>query len=181
MAFLEVLTRTTGRRPRLLRRCQDSLKQLGDPDWTQTLVEDREGRGVAWANLNLATVDAAGDWVWALDDDDLCCYADLVTDLKQLARGAEVDVVAVRVYHSKFGLLPPYEMWGQRPMMGRIGGACVIVRRDVWQAHRDGWTEVYAGDFWYINKLWDAGLRWAWLPVIAAWQPQQSNGAMDNA
>lgn len=179
MAFLEIMTRTFAGRPRLLDRCKSSLKRLRDPDWSQTIIMDHERRGVHWANRNLSTVDASGQYVWVLDDDDQLCYADLVGDLKSIVKAQRPDVIMVRSYHALYGLLPPYELWEQRPVMGKCGGSCVIVSRETWQQFREGWTEVYAGDFWYINGLWDARLSWAWLPVIACWQTQQSRGAAE--
>jgi hypothetical protein len=181
VAFLEILTRTFGQRPRMLRRCTDSLKDLHDPDWVQTIIRDEQGRGVAWANRNLASVDATGDYVWVLDDDDICCYHDLIGELKELVASSAPDVIMVRCYHAKFGMLPADDLWGQRPMMGTVGSSNVIVRREVWNEHRDGWREVYAGDFWFINRLWDAGLQWAWHYQTACYYPQQSNGATEDA
>lgn len=181
MPYLEVLTRTFGKRPGYLKRCTESLHKLTDRDWTQRVLVDDAIRGVAWANHNLSTVDAVGEWVWVLDDDDLCCYADLLADLRQIEAAQHPDVVMVRSFHGNHGMLPPELLWGQRPIMGRIGGSCVITRRDVWQEHRKGWHACYAGDFWFINGMWDAGLTFAWLPVTAAYQPKFMNGASEGA
>lgn len=175
--YLEVLTRTFGSRPKQLARCRASLEILSSDDWVQRVIVDEKARGVSWANRNLSTIKAKGDWVWVLDDDDLCCYADLLADLGEIVAAERPDAVMVRVYHGKFGMLPPYERWGERPIMGQVGGSCVISRRDIWNRYRNGWTETYAGDFWYINGLWDAGLKIVWLPVTAAFQPLQNNGA----
>lgn len=175
--FLEVVTRTFGQRPTMLARCRASLETLTDPDWKQRIVMDKQGRGVAWANRNLSTITAHGEWIWLLDDDDLCAYADLIVDLKELVASKQPDLIIARVWHDKYGLLPPYEDWGKRPIMGRYGGECAFYRREIWNKYRHGWTQTYAGDFWFINDLWDAGLKIAWLPVIVARQPQESNGA----
>lgn len=177
--FLEILTRTFPGRPYYLKRCQESLTHLRDPDWSQRIIMDEAGRGVEWANANMGTIQADGDWIWVLDDDDVCCYYDLIGDLKALVRKTKPDIVIVRSYHAQWNMLPPYERWLQRPIMGQIGPSCVVVRRDVWNAFHHAWTPTYAGDFWYINTLWDAKLKIAWLPITAAYQTQQSRGQGD--
>ncbi len=179
--FLQIITRTFGQRPTLLARCRESVALLCDADYVQTVIADDGGRGVAWANRNLSTVEAQGEWVWVLDDDDLCSDRELIARLRRVAAHQEPDVILVRVFHGKWGLLPPDVRWGTRPVCGQYGGACAVVRRDVWDVHRAGWESIYAADFWFVNRLWDAGLRFAWLDVIAGYQPQQNNGAGDDA
>lgn len=173
--FLEVITRTFGQRGTLLDRCKESVALLG-PEVAQRILVDEGARGVAWANHNLATVEASGEWVWVIDDDDLVSDAGMVEQLRRAAE-EQPDVVMVRVVHGKWGMLPPGTDWGHRPIMGRIGGSCAIVRGEVWNKFRHAWQADYAGDFWFINTLWDAGLAFSWLPVIAAYQPWQNNGA----
>jgi hypothetical protein len=179
MAFLEVLTRTFGERPGLLARCQASLEQLEDGDWTQRILVDKERRGVARACRRLARVEATGEWVWVLDDDDLCRYRGLVGMLR--SQPDEIDAVMVRVQHGTFGLLPPRDRWGQEPVCGQIGPSNVIVRRETWQRYREGWTDAYTGDFAYIHGLWEAGVRFAWVDVLAAEQPEAMQGAGERA
>lgn len=183
MAFLEVITRTFGARPTMLQRNLDSLQAQTDPDWTRRLVIDDAARGVAWAVANLSTVEAVGDYVWALDDDDVCARPELVAELRTIAQTADwPDVIMVRAYHEKFGLLPNNENWQRRPLLGNVGTSCYIVRRDVWNAYRMAWLERYDGDFWWIDHLWNQpGLRWYWYDVTAAYYPQQSIGAGEDA
>jgi hypothetical protein len=71
--FLEVLTRCY-RRPGLLAANQASLRAQTCADWTQTLLVDEEGRGIAWSYVNMAgyAPHLVGEYVWILDDDDLC-------------------------------------------------------------------------------------------------------------
>jgi glycosyltransferase involved in cell wall biosynthesis len=181
LSFLEILTRTIPQRAELLRRCQDSLTLLKDTDWTQRVIIDTECRGVAWANRNYSTIEAVGEWVWLLDDDDLCSNADLIGILRKHIAAQKPEAILMRAYHGKWGLLPPAENWGERPILGRIGPSCLVVRGDIWNQYRDEWVEAYAGDFWFINALWNAGVRFAWLPVVAAYQPTQNYGAVNDA
>lgn len=176
MACLEVLTRTFGQRPEMLKHCRQSLELLDDPDWTQQLIVDDQARGVAWANRNLSTIEATGEWVWVLDDDDICCRSSLVQEIKQIAANFQPDVIMCRTYHAKFGWLPSQANWLQRPVLGNCGTGNVIVRRDIWNAHRYGWTEEYAGDFAFIDRLWLADLRWYWHEPTIMYYPQQSMG-----
>jgi len=179
MAFLEVVTRTFGQRPGMLQRNLHSLTSQTDPDWTRRLVIDDAARGVAWAVGNLGTVVATGDYVWVLDDDDVCARATLVAELKTIAHMERwPDVIMVRALHEKFGMLPSDGNWEAAPVRGNVGTSCYVVRRDVWNAHRMAWLERYDGDFWWIDHLWhEPGLRWYWHDVLAAWYPQQSVGA----
>ena len=179
MAFLDVITRTFGARPIMLQRNLDSLTSQTDMDWTRRLVIDDAAHGVAWAVGNLATVEAQGEYVWVLDDDDVCARATLVAELKTIAYMERwPDVIMVRARHEKFGLLPDNGNWEQRPVLGNVGTSCYIVRGDVWNAHRQAWQARYDGDFWWIDHLWQQpGLRWYWHDVTAAWYPQQSIGA----
>jgi hypothetical protein len=182
MAFLEVITRTFGQRPRRLADNLESLKQQTDRDWMRTLIVDDERRGVAWAVGNLRTVEATGDYVWVLDDDDICSWPQLVDDLKRTAEEADwPDVIMVRALHERYGLLPSDDHWEQPPVLGNIGTSCYVVRREVWNAHRAAWVERYDGDFYFVEHLWQQpGLRWYWLNVIAAYYPQQSIGAAES-
>ncbi len=179
--FLEVLTRTMPQRATLLQRCNESLLLLTDTDWTQRVIVDDQGRGVAWANRNLGTIEAVGEWVWVLDDDDLCSNADLIGLLRGVVAAEQPEVIMLRSYHGVHGLLPPMELWGQRPILTKIGPSCVVVRGDIWNLHRGAWPASYAGDFWFINALWEASRRFAWLPVVAAYQPTQNYGAVSDA
>ena len=177
-AFLEVVTRTfVGRRPDLLLRCHRSLVQLG-PGLKHSILVDHAPLGVPYANRKLSTFEATGDWVWVLDDDDVCSYKHLIQDLKWLAETVCPDAVIVRaMWLQRDGLvLPPDEMWGKRPVLGKIGTPCVITRGDVWNEYRVNWGERYAGDFDYIDGLFDAGLDIAWLDVVAAEVPQVNSG-----
>jgi hypothetical protein len=174
MPFLEVLTRTFGGRPNLMRRCRESLEALTDSDWAQTLIRDDAQRGVAWAERNLSTVTVTGEWAWVLDDDDVCACPDLVRELKRVVAADCPDVIVVQVQNVEFGLLP--RPWPGRPVLANICSETVVTRREIWNQYRDGWRDLYEGDFWFIDGLWQAGVRFAWLPVVAAAVPHISRG-----
>lgn len=179
MAFLEVVTRTfVGRRPDLLLRCHLSLRKLESDDWSHRVLLDMQRMGVAHANRELANLEAHGEWVWVLDDDDVCCHPGLIGDLRWMVDTLCPDAVIVRAqWAQREGLvLPPDELWGKRLIEGTIGAPCVITRRDIWNQYRGCWGARYAGDFDYINGLFDAGLNIAWLDVVAAEIPKVNSG-----
>lgn len=181
--FLEIVTRTFGRRPQMLARNQASLARLESDDWQQTLVVDDLGRGVAWACANLATVEARGEYLWVLDDDDVCCRQTLVDDLKGIvAQHDAPQVIMARAQHTLFGLLPSNATWGHAPVCGDVGTSCFVVRRDVWEAHRSAWQAQYEADYLYIRHLWDTpGIAFHWWDALVAMYPQRSLGAAEYA
>lgn len=112
-----------------------------------------------------------GDWLWVLDDDDECCYPDLVADLRRIsAANPSVSVVFVRMDHGPdLGVLPDDETWGGEPVHGHIGCSAYIVRRDIWQAHAHAFSGGhYASDFDFIKAVWDSHPTVYWLDVIAS-------------
>jgi hypothetical protein len=181
--FLEVITRTFGQRPAMLARNQASLAALTDPDWAQTLVIDAQARGCAWANANLATVATQGEYVWVLDDDDVCARPSLVAELKRAAQEGP-DVIMLRAEHALFGTLPHAENWRQAPVCGDIGFSNFVIRGDIWNQVRSlfrDW-ECYEADFRLIDHLWRQFLTTvSWLDVVAACYPQRSLGAPEDA
>lgn len=169
-------------RPAGLAANQASLAALTDPDWCQTLIVDREGRGCAWANRNLANCAdrLIGDYIWVLDDDDVCVRRELVEELKAISVMFAADVVVVRMDHGpELGTLPRAG-WGRRAEVaeGDIGVSALICRREVWQKHAGSWGERYAGDFDFAAAvLGDKRLLVYWHDVVASAISRQSAGA----
>lgn len=170
MAFLEVVTRVY-KRPTLLAANQASLDGQSDGDWEQTLLTDAVGRGVGWSYEQLATYapQLTGDYIWLLDDDDLCVYPDLVAELKAIAAQHDPDVVFVRMDHGERGVLPTDKFWGRPPFQGCIGCSAYIVRRAVWQQHANAFCPGhYASDFDFIQAIWQDRPRVAWWDIVAS-------------
>lgn len=172
MAFLEVLTRVY-KRPQMLAVNQASLDAQTDDDWEQTLLADEVGRGVGWSYEQLAAYadHLTGEYIWLLDDDDLCVYPTLVAELKAIAAAQDPDVVFVRMDHGERGVLPPDQFWGKPPRQGCIGCSAYIVRRAVWQVHAHVLAPGhYASDFTFIQAIWQHMPRWRfyWWDIIAS-------------
>lgn len=168
--FLEVVTRCYGR-PTLLANNIASLSAQTCKDWMQRFVVDTVGRGVGWANENLTTVaeELVGDYIWLLDDDDVCIRETLVEDLQAIADEHDPDVIMMRMDHGPRGVLPDIGYWGEPPVHGHIGCSAYVVRREIWQAHAWAWSPgVYHSDFAFIKAIFESGARVYWHDVVAS-------------
>jgi len=162
--LLEVLTRHLVTRPNGLERCTASLQAQTCDRWVQTLLIDEVGRGVAWANRNLARYapGLVGDYIWLLDDDDICTDPDFVQQL-QFWTEDKPDVVMVKGWIDGHGVLPDGDYWGKRPKLNHVGSSNFVVRRDVWQEYADAWPSTLAGDYAFINAVFDSEPTVKWL------------------
>lgn len=183
MKFLEVVTRTY-KRPTLLAQNQASVAALGD-DVRHTVLVDEVGVGVGGAQLKLAEFTPLGKYVWVLDDDDVCTYPGLVTDLKYLDwLHAQPAAIIVRMDHGEYmGVLPSMADWQQAPKQAGIGCSGIITRRDVWLRHRHAWASGhYASDWDFINSVWTTWQRSiVWLDVVASRCQRISHGLPEAA
>jgi hypothetical protein len=169
MAFLEVITRTY-KRPELLVANQASLDAQSDDDWIQTVYVDDDGHGVGWANgqmFHYAQV-LRGDYIWILDDDDICTRASLVAELKMIVREFEPDVIMLRMDHGERGILPPVGL--HFPTKGLIGCSAYVVSQEVWKRHAYQWQSAnYSSDYDFINSILnDKHVSVHWHDVIAS-------------
>lgn len=180
--MLEIVTRHLTGRPTMLAANMDSVRALvypADTEVKHTLLIDDVGRGVPWANGQLADYDPMGDYVWLLDDDDraICPHvAECVRDEAAL----ETDAVFLRMNHkAPLGILPSVSDWGQPPVEGRIGGSSVIVSRALWLECRDAWQPGrYESDADFVKAVYQAAERIAWHDCVASeCQRPQSQGA----
>jgi len=175
--FLEIVTRHMTTRPGYLAQNKASVAtMLGD--WRQTFLVDNVGRGVPWANANLGDYAPylAGEYIWILDDDDLCIYPPLVHDLMDIAAKHDPDVVFLKMDHLGGGVLPDKRTWGHAPVYGRIGISAYVVRRAVWQAHACAWLPKYESDFTFIEHVWQSKPRVYWHDVVASRIQRRSVG-----
>ncbi len=181
MALLEVLTRCN-RRPQMLMANIRSLTAQSDPDWEQTFIVDTAERGIGASYEALATQPVRGEYIWILDDDDLCIHPDLVRDLRKLATGRP-GVVMVKMDHGTgLGVLPDAAHWGKAPVQGHIGCSAFIVRRDVWERHLGAFTPGhYASDFAFIHSVWEEEPVIVWHDVVASRVQQISHGVTEQA
>lgn len=176
MALLEVVTRCY-KRPQMLRHNRASLERQTCPDWTQTMLVDDEGRGIAWAYAQLAEFEPKGAYVWILDDDDLCIDADLVRDLQAIAATFAPDVVMLRMDHGNGAILPDKFHWERTPARGYIGVSAFIVSRAMWMAHRHTFAPGhYSSDCDFISAVYAATDSVYWHNSIASRCQRVSKG-----
>lgn len=154
MPFLEIVTRCY-KRPHMLARNIASLEAQTASNWRQTFLPDDEGRGVPWANANLGAYAPAlvGDYVWVLDDDDMCSRPTLCAELEAIVASRNPDVIMIRGDVAHLRTVPDKLHWRQTPQRGHVGMPCFIVRRDVWQAHAHAFTEAIAADYSFIAEV----------------------------
>lgn len=171
MAFLEVLTRCY-KRPKMLKHNQASLEAQTCDDWQQTLIVDEIGQGIGWAQLQLAEYapELEGDYIWILDDDDMCRRNTFVAELKHIVEVRNPDVIMVRMNHGMRGILPDNHNWRGKPVVGRLGCSAYVIRREVWQKYAPAFaTAHYASDFDFIAAVFeDDDIEVYWHDVIAS-------------
>jgi hypothetical protein len=168
MPFLEVLTRTY-KRPVMLAANQASLRGQSCLDYTQTLFNDPDGRGIAWSYLNLASYAPflVGDYIWILDDDDMAVSQTLIADLKAIAEAHNPDVIMIKMDHAERGILPGGR-WQKSPVIGGIGCSAFVVKRAIWQHHSRHLGAHYSGDFQFINSIFERDYEIYWFDCIAS-------------
>lgn len=169
--FLEIITRTFGKRPTMLAANQASIAAQTSADWAQTLLVDAAGRGIGWATENMAAYAPRlrGAYIWTLDDDDLCIRATFVAELQAIAATHDPDLIMVRMDHGPRGILPPLARWNSPPVRAQIGSSAFVARRALWQA----WAHVlipgkYDSDFELVAALYAHAGRVYWHDVVAS-------------
>lgn len=170
MAFLEILTRCY-QRPTLLAVNQIALSEQTDTDWMQVYLHDEVGLGVGASYVRLAAHAPllSGEYIWILDDDDVCIRPSLVAELKTIAQVDDPDVIMVKMDHGPRGVLPGLGNWQKPPECGAVGVSAFIVRRSVWQAHAGAFLPGnYVSDFRFIAAIFASGASVYWHNVIAS-------------
>lgn len=166
MPFLSIVTRCY-KRPAMLARCCESIRAQQDAALEHLLINDEVGRGVEWANAQLAAHKnrVHGDYVLILDDDDLLACSSAVTILRDVARSNDYpDLIVFRADHAELGVLPDAEVWEKKPLHGHIGGIDFITRAATWKRYIGKFAQPEGGDFHFLEALWKKkGLRVVWL------------------
>lgn len=168
MAFLEIITRCY-KRPEMLKANRASMPEHAPGELIHTLLPDPHGHGVGWANARLARFYPSANWVWILDDDDMCVRPSLLAELQQIVAAEDPDLIMLRMDHGPRGVLPDDLTWGLRPTYGRIGCSGFVTRKDLWLAARHVWAGGrYHSDYEFIAAAFDAAQAVAWHDVVAS-------------
>lgn len=174
--FLEIITRAY-RRPEMLAVNQATLDFQTDSDWQQTIIRDPVGVGVAQVNARMRDFEPEGQYVWILDDDDMCIRDTFVAELKQIVETHQPDVIMVKMDHLHRGILPDDDVWGGKPVKGRIGCSAYVVKNETWRNNRKAWWHDYSADYDFINAIFNSGANIYWYGVIASKCQRISMGA----
>lgn len=178
--FLDVVTRTY-RRPKALAACMASVERQSVSDYRHVILRDEIGVGVVQAGGMLAEYEPESEYVWVLDDDNLCVRRSLVDELRSVAYVMNAPAMIVRFQNGvELGVLP--KRWGATPVEGDIDSASIVTRSDVWMEHRHAWDSGrYASDYDFIRSVFDAyGESIVWLDFVAAQtQAGRSVGRME--
>lgn len=150
--FLSVITRCY-KRPIMLAKNKASLKAQTDRDFEHLFIRDDKGRGVGWANGEIAKAEPTGEYVLVLDDDDMMLNHRAIAILK-LATLDAPGMVIFKADHKELGILPSKAVWQSRPMQGQIGSISFISRLDIWKRHAKAYGVPKAGDYNYLHAAW---------------------------
>jgi hypothetical protein len=180
--FLSIVTRCC-RRPKALTRNIESVLSQTSRDWEQLLFVDRAGihdeDPILWANAQLERYKDClrGEYIYILDDDRWFEVPDAISDIKRCAFFGP-DVLLVKARETQLDnmdyVYPADDIWevnweaGKRPEKWSGCGACVIVKREIWQDHVHYYQHAPGGDWHFINSLIQAGRSFARLNLIVA-------------
>ena len=164
--FITVMTRTH-KRPAQLAVCLASVAgQVFDGGIEHKVLRDEVGMGVESANAMFHSADAAGQYVWPLDDDDMMASPDAMAQLHAALAGETPPYALVKFNHGDV-IRPTVEVWGvRRPLINEIGGSSIITRNDVWMKYRECWGLWYAGDYDFIFEVMRGEGEPMWVDVV---------------
>jgi len=152
--LLTILTRVYAR-PAGLNRCKTSLEVQTDQNFEQVIIEDTQGRGLHWANQQIAEAEDKinGQWVYVLDDDDFLICETFIADFKKYIKKNKVssnDIVFVK------GWILEQEMpcnWENETMIrGKIAAPNFIVSKELFKKYCSYWNVWRAGDYNFIRR-----------------------------
>lgn len=179
--FLTIYT-PTYRRPRALRRCLASVARQLRRNFEHIVYRDEIGEGIAgmFARLIENAANFAGEYVYVLQDDDWLTDPDVTGQLEDFARASGNPPVIIARTRKGPLALPSIE--GQRPSVGEIDLGNYVVRRDVFMEHRQGFASGrYVADCDFIQRVWDAGVTFAWCDCLLSTSHGWRHGRPEHA
>jgi len=184
MKFLTVITRVHPKRPNLVKKTIESIKNQSDDDIQHLLVYDPTENGIGFPGANdmiARAVGIEGDYVTVLDDDDIFSSKTFIADLKKLIEKRPIDLVIGKVRYGKNVLPPESEFKQEKIVLSKIGSTCAIVRRDLWDKNKEIWgVGVYCADFHFIAAVTEqakASIWWDYLIAETLSKVQNNRGA----
>ena len=182
-AFLSIVTRRYTR-PLGFANQQKSIKSLTDKSIEQVFIYDHVGLGMLAANKSFAEVKdiIKGEYVFLLDDDDFIVNPNMVSELKQIHKEHNPDVICFRMTiknNMNNNHYPTEHVWGKAPKIAHIGGSCFVVKREIYQKFIHHFGVVRCGDFYFINEVYNSGAKFYWHDVLMAETGKVSKGAAE--
>lgn len=152
----------------MLARNQASLANQTDPDYEQVLIVDDVGRGVGWANKQLAESASwiNGKYVYVLDDDDEIVDDTLIASIKQIVNETGADLIIHKMEQGPLGILPDEAFWQKRPVLGHFGMSAAVMQAVLFKRAITRIQERPAGDIYYYQALYDHAKRIEWVDKV---------------
>jgi len=160
--FLTIITRTY-KRPKLLARCQASVRAQTDPDLEHVVLTDHVGMGI-YVSYHRMINEAGryhGSYIYCLDDDNVLTDTAFVADLKAIAAEHNPDVIMVKASNPTFGVLPKF--WGETPKRCNVDLGNFVVKGHVWMEYAPHFLDIeQLEDYGFIAAVFEAGCSVYW-------------------
>jgi hypothetical protein len=164
--FLTIYT-PTYERPSLLAKNIASVDEQTLANRIQHLIiRDEIGIGVAgmFAAIPDHASEIKGEYVYILQDDDKLASKNAVERLRLHTVLEENPPVVICRNRKRGNIYPTF--WGRRPKHDHIDLGSFVIRRDIFLLYADKFPAVYDADFFFIDSLWSAGLKFAWADFL---------------
>ena len=173
-------------RPKMMSDAIDSILRQTSKDFEIIFIPDFKRRGVNWANkqfgLNTHRID--GLYVYAVDDDSLIIYNDLIKDLKQIHEKQNPGVIMVKGKRPKIKpyILPKASVWGKRDklVIRSTNGSCFISCNDAWKKLCYHYGNGGSGDWNYMQALKNSSYTFYWFDKIVKEAQKLSRGKVES-
>lgn len=172
--FLTIYT-PTYKRPVAFAKCAASVRAQTCKDYEHVIYRDEIGDGITGMFARLVGTVFDADYIYILQDDDWLSDKNVVSDLRDYAEAN--DSPPVIICKSRKHRLHLPLVWGGEPAENTIDLGNYVVRRDVFDAHKEGLlTGRYQADYDFIRLIWDDGIVFNWYPRLICESDQFGQG-----
>jgi len=157
--FMSIVTRHYYRRPKMFEVCRKSVLAQKDPDFDHIIIKDMVGVGFARTNGYFYEHRdlVHGQYVFMLDDDNILITDDFVSDMKKIARENDnPGLIFVKMWINDCYYPTNVDWKASKLTINHIDTACVVVRHDLWNAHIKNFLQRKAGDFFFIESVYNS-------------------------
>jgi glycosyltransferase involved in cell wall biosynthesis len=152
-----------------LQRCINSILVQTDSDFEHIIIPDEIAHGIHWANRQIKeqAYKLQGKYVYILDDDDYITNPNFIEDFKKLLENLDSPDVIVCRGELNGKSFP--KIWKQDIRRGQIAAPNLIVRRQVFDQYAHHWDQPRAGDYHFINAIYNSGHSFFWWNYEVFW------------